>query len=98
MTASWALEFQCLSIASIAALGCKRCGKDYVRRVYLQPARSVHFRTNDLVWIDRTAGRPWLISPELPHEFVQALSSSQSEAAQPAVQADDLLHEPTTES
>lgn len=42
-------------------------------------------RINDLVWIDRTAGRPWLISPERPQEFVQALSSSQSVAAQPAI-------------
>ena len=31
-------------------------------------------RTDGLVWIERTAGRPWLISPERPHEFVQALS------------------------
>jgi hypothetical protein len=46
-------------------------------------------RINDLVWIDRPAGRPWLISPERPQEFVQALSSSQSFAAQPAVAADD---------
>jgi hypothetical protein len=46
-------------------------------------------RINDLVWIDRTAGRPWLISPERPQEFVQALSSSQSAAAQPVVPADD---------
>lgn len=46
-------------------------------------------RINDLVWIDRTAGRPWLISPERPQEFVQALSSSQSGAAQPAVPVDD---------
>ena len=46
-------------------------------------------RINDLVWIDRTAGRPWLISPERPQEFVQALSSSQSVGAQPAVPADD---------
>jgi hypothetical protein len=45
-------------------------------------------RINDLVWIDRTAGRPWLISPERPQEFVQALSSSQSAAAQPAVPTD----------
>lgn len=46
-------------------------------------------RINDLVWIERTAGRPWLISPERPHEFVQALSSSQSVSAQPEVPADD---------
>lgn len=46
-------------------------------------------RVNDLVWIDRTAGRPWLISPERPQEFLQALSSSQSVAARPAVPADD---------
>jgi hypothetical protein len=46
-------------------------------------------RINDLVWIDRTAGRPWLISPERPQEFVQALSSSQSVAAHPAVPSDD---------
>lgn len=46
-------------------------------------------RFNDLVWIERTAGRPWLISPERPQEFVQALSSSQSGAAQPAVAVED---------
>lgn len=46
-------------------------------------------RINDLVWIDRSAGRPWFISPERPQEFVQALSSSQSVAAQPAVPAVD---------
>ncbi len=46
-------------------------------------------RINDLVWIDRPAGRPWLISPERPQEFVQALSSSQSVVAQLAVPADD---------
>jgi hypothetical protein len=44
-------------------------------------------RFNDLVWIERTAGRPWLISPERPQEFVQALSSSQSVAAQLAERA-----------
>ena len=27
-------------------------------------------RLDDLVWIERTAGRPWLISPERPQEFV----------------------------
>ena len=42
-------------------------------------------RINDLVWIDRTTGRPWLISPERPQEFVQALSRSQSVATQPPV-------------
>jgi len=46
-------------------------------------------RINDLVWIERTAGRPWLISPERPQEFVQALSISQSAAARPAQPADD---------
>ncbi len=46
-------------------------------------------RIHDLVWIDRTTGRPWLISPERPQEFIQALSSSQCVAAQPAVPADD---------
>ena len=40
-------------------------------------------RINDLVWIDRKAGRPWLISPERPQEFVQALSGSESGIAQP---------------
>ena len=33
-------------------------------------------RFNDLVWIERTAGRPWLISPERPQEFVRALADS----------------------
>jgi hypothetical protein len=46
-------------------------------------------RFDDLVWIERTSGRPWLISPERPQEFVQALSGSQSVAAQPAVPTDD---------
>ena len=46
-------------------------------------------RFDDLVWIERTAGRPWLISPERPQEFAQALSSSQSVAAQPAVPTED---------
>lgn len=46
-------------------------------------------RINELVWIDRTTGRPWLISPERPQEFVQALSSSQSATPQPAVPAGD---------
>jgi len=46
-------------------------------------------RINDLVWIERTTGRPWLISPERPQEFVQALSRSQFLATQPAVPADD---------
>lgn len=45
-------------------------------------------RINELVWIERTAERHWLISPERPREFVQALCSSQSAAAQPAVPAD----------
>jgi hypothetical protein len=40
-------------------------------------------RINDLVWIDRKVGRPWLISPERPQEFVQALSRPQSGIAQP---------------
>ena len=47
-------------------------------------------RLNDLVWIDRKAGRPWLISPERPQEFVHALANSQSALAQPAGPADDL--------
>lgn len=46
-------------------------------------------RINDLVWIERTAGRPWLISPERPQEFVQALSRSQSVATHSAVPMDD---------
>ena len=45
-------------------------------------------RINDLVWIERTVGRPWLISPERPQEFVQALSRPQSVPTQPAVPAD----------
>ncbi len=46
-------------------------------------------RINDLVWIDRPADRPWLISPERPQEFVHALSRSQSVAPPPEVPADD---------
>jgi hypothetical protein len=46
-------------------------------------------RINDLVWIDRTAGRPWLISPERPQEFVHALFNSQSVAAQAAISVND---------
>jgi hypothetical protein len=30
-------------------------------------------RTDRFVWIERTAGRPWLITPEEPEEFVRAL-------------------------
>ncbi|HSF68700.1 MAG TPA: PH domain-containing protein [Nitrospiraceae bacterium] len=36
-------------------------------------------RINDLVWIDRKAGRPWLVSPERPQEFVHALSDQNPE-------------------
>lgn len=45
-------------------------------------------RINDLVWIERRTGRPWLISPERPQEFVQALSRSQSGSTQPAILSD----------
>ncbi len=31
-------------------------------------------RTDCFVWIERTDGRPWLITPEEPEEFVRALS------------------------
>jgi hypothetical protein len=31
-------------------------------------------RTDGLVWIERTGGRPWLITPEQPAAFVRALS------------------------
>ena len=31
-------------------------------------------RTDGFVWIERTAGRPWLLTPEEPEEFVRALS------------------------
>jgi hypothetical protein len=31
-------------------------------------------RTDGFVWIDRKAGRPWLITPENPEAFVRALS------------------------
>jgi hypothetical protein len=30
-------------------------------------------RTDGFVWIDRTGGRPWLLTPEEPEEFVRAL-------------------------
>jgi hypothetical protein len=32
-------------------------------------------RTDRFVWIERTGGRPWLITPEQPEAFVRALSS-----------------------
>ncbi len=31
-------------------------------------------RMDRFVWIERTDGRPWLITPEEPEEFVRALS------------------------
>jgi hypothetical protein len=31
-------------------------------------------RTDGLVWIERMYGRPWLITPEAPQDFVQALA------------------------
>jgi hypothetical protein len=31
-------------------------------------------RTDSFVWIERTGGRPWLLTPEEPEEFVRALS------------------------
>ncbi|MGH8532002.1 MAG: PH domain-containing protein [Gammaproteobacteria bacterium] len=33
-------------------------------------------RINDLVWIECTSGRPWLISPEQPHLFIQAMAAA----------------------
>jgi hypothetical protein len=35
-------------------------------------------RTDGFVWIERTNGRPWLITPEQPEGFVRALSRSAS--------------------
>lgn len=32
-------------------------------------------RTNDFVWLERGAERPWLITPERPDDFVAALRS-----------------------
>ncbi len=32
-------------------------------------------RMDDLIWIERKDGRPWLISPERPQEFVHSLVS-----------------------
>lgn len=32
-------------------------------------------RTEGFVWIERTSGRPWLVTPERPEAFVRALSS-----------------------
>ena len=31
-------------------------------------------RRDGYVWIERTAGRPWLVTPEEPEQFVRALS------------------------
>jgi hypothetical protein len=31
-------------------------------------------RTDGFVWIERAGGRPWLLTPEEPEEFVRALS------------------------
>jgi hypothetical protein len=31
-------------------------------------------RTDSFVWIERVGGRPWLLTPERPEEFVRALS------------------------
>lgn len=33
-------------------------------------------RTNDFVWIERKGNRPWLITPERPQDFVQALAAA----------------------
>lgn len=33
-------------------------------------------RMDDLVWIERSNERPWLISPERPQEFVRSMASS----------------------
>lgn len=33
-------------------------------------------RTDQFVWIDQINGRPWLLTPEQPEAFVQALSRS----------------------
>jgi len=33
-------------------------------------------RTNDFVWIERKGTRPWLITPERPQVFVQALTAA----------------------
>ena len=38
-------------------------------------------RTNDFVWIERKGTRPWLITPERPHDFVQALAAAASHHA-----------------
>jgi Bacterial PH domain len=35
-------------------------------------------RTNDFVWIERKNDRPWLITPERPLDFVQALTAAGS--------------------
>jgi hypothetical protein len=32
-------------------------------------------RTDRFVWIERAGGRPWLLTPEEPEEFVRALSA-----------------------
>lgn len=34
-------------------------------------------RTDRFVWIERGAERPWLVTPERPEEFVQALSRTE---------------------
>ena len=36
-------------------------------------------RTDRFVWIERAAGRPWLITPEKPEEFVCALSNGRAD-------------------
>ena len=45
-------------------------------------------RTNDLVWIEFTNGRPWLITPEHPEAFVRALSSESYAVAQQSIPGD----------
>jgi hypothetical protein len=37
-------------------------------------------RTDRFVWIERAGGRPWLITPEQPDEFVGALSLDENRA------------------
>jgi hypothetical protein len=44
-------------------------------------------RTDSFVWIERAGGRPWLLTPEEPQEFVRALSRSLSGPARQPEQA-----------
>ena len=58
-----------------------RCWRDlgWIRLALDETAGVVQMyisRTDGFVWIERASGRPWLLTPDQPDEFVRALSRS----------------------